>query len=213
MSCDAVAANKAFHEKFDFAFPLLSDVDKSKRRRSASASRRRTAPGAMLWKSTSVSWVHPTIQRTRRKILISTQLRQVRARDGRRRRRRRRQGIDQARARTCRTPARPQYGAYCAQEPPRRRDGRPRNLCERPDHRRRCARTPRSYPTKVTGHSFAHGFERGFTLGAAAGCAWCAGGPGRRADAIRTTAPARAAGPAGPAAVVVGAGSCWSCGG
>ena len=29
MSCDAVAANKAFHEKFDFAFPLLSDVDKS----------------------------------------------------------------------------------------------------------------------------------------------------------------------------------------
>ena len=32
MSCDAVAANKAFHEKFDFAFPLLS-----------------------VWKSTSVS--------------------------------------------------------------------------------------------------------------------------------------------------------------
>ena len=29
MSCDAVAANKAFHEKFDFAFPLLSDVDKA----------------------------------------------------------------------------------------------------------------------------------------------------------------------------------------
>ena len=24
VSCDAVAANKAFHEKFDFAFPLLS---------------------------------------------------------------------------------------------------------------------------------------------------------------------------------------------
>jgi len=29
VSCDSVAANKAFHEKFSFAFPLLSDLDKS----------------------------------------------------------------------------------------------------------------------------------------------------------------------------------------
>lgn len=29
VSCDSVEANAAFHEKFAFSFPLLSDLDKS----------------------------------------------------------------------------------------------------------------------------------------------------------------------------------------
>ena len=105
--------------------------------------------------------------RTRRKILISTQLRQVRARDGRRRRRRHRRQVHR--------PLRRTRGARCAPRGPldmvliargsrpRRRDGRLRNpsRAARPCRRRCfCARTPWSYPTKLTVfiHSY-HGVE------------------------------------------------------
>ena len=55
MSCDAVAANKAFHEKFDFAFPLLSDVDKSMTKAFGvcKPAKDGSDPCDTVWKSTS----------------------------------------------------------------------------------------------------------------------------------------------------------------
>ncbi len=60
MSCDAVAANKAFHEKFDFAFPLLSDVDKSMTKAFGvcKPAKDGSDPCDTVWKSKSVSWMH-----------------------------------------------------------------------------------------------------------------------------------------------------------
>jgi hypothetical protein len=57
VSCDAVAANKAFHEKFDFAFPLLSDVDKSMTKSFGvcKPAKDGSDPCDTVWKSTSVS--------------------------------------------------------------------------------------------------------------------------------------------------------------
>ena len=57
MSCDAVAANKAFHEKFDFAFPLLSDVDKSMTKAFGvcKPAKDGSDPCDTVWKSTRVS--------------------------------------------------------------------------------------------------------------------------------------------------------------
>ena len=62
MSCDAVAANKAFHEKFDFAFPLLSDVDKSMTKAFGvcKPAKDGSDPCDTAWKS-SVCRVHPII--------------------------------------------------------------------------------------------------------------------------------------------------------
>ena len=166
-------------------------------------------PCDTVWKSTSVSWVHPTIQRTRRKILISTQLRQVRARDGRRRRRRHRRQVHRPLRRprgARRTPRGPLDMVLIARgSRPRRRDGRPRNpsRAARPCRRRCfCARAPRSYPTKLT--VFIHsdhgvvGIQWGFTLGAAAGSLErdkVPGAPTR--DSFRRRAPARRRGTSG----------------
>ena len=97
--------------------------------------------------------------RTRRKILISTQLRQVRARDGRRRRRRHRRQVHRPLRRprgARRTPRGPLDMVLIARgSRPRRRDGRPRNpsRAARPCRRRCfCARAPRSYWTKLTAY-------------------------------------------------------------
>ena len=61
MSCDAVAANKAFHEKFDFAFPLLSDVDKSMTKAFGvcKPAKDGSDPCDTVWKSTQCVGCHP----------------------------------------------------------------------------------------------------------------------------------------------------------
>ena len=148
-------------------------------------------PCDTVWKSTSVSWVHPTIQRTRRKILISTQLRQVRARDS--------GGCCGRHRRQVHRPLRRTRGARCAPRGPldmvliargsrpRRRDGRLRNpsRAARPCRRRCfCARAPQSCWTKLTKKQM-----------------YIQTSPSESSDDVR---PPAAAGPAGPAAVVVG---------
>ena len=52
-----MAANKAFHEKFEFAFPLLSDVDKSMTKAFGvcKPAKDGSDPCDTVWKSTSAS--------------------------------------------------------------------------------------------------------------------------------------------------------------
>ena len=52
-----MAANKAFHEKFDFAFPLLSDVDKSMTKAFGvcKPAKDGSDPCDTVWKPTSVN--------------------------------------------------------------------------------------------------------------------------------------------------------------